>query len=890
VTESSERLSLALADRYRLERELGAGGMATVYLAQDLKHDRQVAIKVLRPELAAVIGAERFLSEIRTTANLQHPHILPLFDSGAADSFLFYVMPFVEGESLRDRLNREKQLPVADAVRIATEIAGALDYAHRRNVIHRDIKPENILLHDGRALVADFGIALAASKAGGGRMTETGMSLGTPTYMSPEQAMGEREITARSDVYALGAITYEMLVGEPPFTGPTAQAIVAKVMTVEPARLIGQRKSIPPAVEAAVFTALEKLPADRFATAAEFAAALVSLQATTVRIAAQPVARLPRRGWLPGGVAAAVILLAGVLAGHRMAPRGEGTPAMVRATLDLGDSTVIRPIGNIRLAIAPSGRRVAFIGNDGADAALWVRELDQPSAHRLPDTKGAFAPFFSPDGESIGFFTAAGGHAAMKVIPAGGGVARTVVQDSVASFGGADWGDNGQIYFTNSARSLSRVAATGGGVTRISSPDSASGVKEHDYPDVLPGSKQAFVMLWKGSLGSNRVGVIDLGSGAVTELAEGSYARYLSPGLVVIGASDGRLLVSHFDPRKNRLTDPPALMLEDVQDEISNGTVEFAVAENGTLAYQPKHGGNVGVVWVDRSGHDVPVDTTLKGNFSSATLSPDGTQIAVARSVSGGSQIWVKQLRTGAFSRISQELEDADRPVWTPDGRYVGFLATKNTHRTAWIRRADGSDSARSLGGSSAEYDEVWFDRSGRFTLFRSEGSAEGTRHLLVLEKGVDTVPRSLLRASYDNFAMSLSPDGRWLAYVSDESGNSEVYVRPFPDVNSAKFAVSVGGGLEPLWRRDGTELFFRNTRGDMYAVPVGTGREFEHGAPKLLFSRPGMALQEFYRSYDVHPDGKRFLMLTSGDAEARRLSVVFNWHPELQNVRASPP
>jgi hypothetical protein len=220
----------------------------------------------------------------------------------------------------------------------------------------------------------------------------------------------------------------------------------------------------------------------------------------------------------------------------------------------------------------------------------------------------------------------------------------------------------------------------------------------------------------------------------------------------------------------------------------------------------------------------------------------------------------------------------------------VGFLATRNAHRTAWIRRADGSDSARALGGSSADYDEIWFDASGRFTLFRSEGSAEGTRHLLVLEKGVDTVPRSLLRARYDNFAMTLSPDGRWLAYVSDESGNSEVYVRPFPDVNSAKFAVSVGGGLEPLWRRDGAELFFRNTRGDMYAVPVGKGREFERGAPRLLFSRPGMALQEFYRSYDVHPDGKRFLMLSSGDAEARRLSVIFNWRPELQSAQVSAP
>ena len=248
--------------------------MATVYLAHDLRHDRRVALKVLRPELAAVIGAERFLAEIKLTANLQHPHILPLFDSGEADGCLFYVMPFVEGESLRDRLNREKQLPVAEAVRIATEVASALDYAHRHGVIHRDIKPENILLHDGQALVADFGIALAASKAGGSRMTETGMSLGTPHYMSPEQAMGEREITARSDVYALGAMLYEMLTGDPPFTGSTAQAIVARVLTEAPRPILPQRHTIPPHVEAAVLTALEKLPADRFATAAEFAEAL----------------------------------------------------------------------------------------------------------------------------------------------------------------------------------------------------------------------------------------------------------------------------------------------------------------------------------------------------------------------------------------------------------------------------------------------------------------------------------------------------------------------------------------------------------------------------------------------------------------------------------------
>ena len=274
MTEALDRLSLALAGRYRIERELGAGGMATVYLAEDLKHGRKVAIKVLRPELAAVIGADRFVREIRTIAALQHPHILGLIDSGEVNGTAYYVMPFVEGESLRDRLNREKQLPIPDAIRIAGEAAAALDYAHRHGVIHRDIKPENILLHDGSALVADFGIALAVSSAGGSRMTETGMSLGTPHYMSPEQAMGEREITARSDVYALGAMTYEMLLGEPPFSGPTAQAIVAKVLTEAPRPLTPRRHSIPPEVEDAVLTALEKLPADRFGSAAEFAIAL----------------------------------------------------------------------------------------------------------------------------------------------------------------------------------------------------------------------------------------------------------------------------------------------------------------------------------------------------------------------------------------------------------------------------------------------------------------------------------------------------------------------------------------------------------------------------------------------------------------------------------------
>src|SRR3954471_5760813 len=274
------RLSTALSDRYTLEREIGVGGMATVYLAHDLKHDRDVAIKVLHPDLGAALGAERFLAEIRTTARLQHPHILPLLDSGEAAGLLYYVMPYVTGETLRDRLTRERQLPIEDAVRIACEVADALGEAHVHGIVHRDIKPENILLRGGHALVADFGIALAVQTAGGQRMTQTGLSLGTPQYMSPEQAMGDRTIDARTDIYSLGAVTYELLTGDPPFSGSTVQAIVAKVLTERPTAPTAVRDTVPPSVERAVLTALAKLPADRFASAEKFAEALTRTDAS----------------------------------------------------------------------------------------------------------------------------------------------------------------------------------------------------------------------------------------------------------------------------------------------------------------------------------------------------------------------------------------------------------------------------------------------------------------------------------------------------------------------------------------------------------------------------------------------------------------------------------
>jgi eukaryotic-like serine/threonine-protein kinase len=391
--------------------------------------------------------------------------------------------------------------------------------------------------------------------------------------------------------------------------------------------------------------------------------------------------------------------------------------------------------------------------------------------------------------------------------------------------------------------------------------------------------------MWRGSPASNQIGLVDLESGALSVIADGTFARFMAPGRVIIGASSGQLLVGTLDQRNRKLTGTPMLALDRVQGENSNGTIQFGVASNGTLVYQKRIGGNVGVVWVDRAGVMTKVDTSLVGDFQSPALSPDGNSIALAVGTGSGSEVWVKQLTTGSFTQLSSDTKNADRPMWSPDGRNIAFLGGLTARRTAWLRRADGSDKVAPFLKHPAPFDEVQFERTGRYTIFRSEGSGQGTRHLMMMERGVDTVPRMLIREKYDTYAISLSPDGRWLAYVSEESGAREVYVRPFPNIDAAKFAISVGGGMEPLWRRDGSELFFRNPRGDMYAVPVTSGPTFTRGAQKLLFSRPGLTIQDYYRNYDVSTDGKRFLMLDGGGGETKSLNVIFNWGKQLDRL-----
>ncbi len=881
------RLQSALADRYRLEREVGAGGMATVYLAQDVRHDRRVALKILRPELAAVIGAERFLAEIKLTANLQHPHILPLFDSGEADGYLFYVMPFVEGETLRDRLTREKQLPVPDAIRIAGEVASALDYAHRHGVVHRDIKPENILLHDGQALVADFGIALAASKASGSRMTETGMSLGTPHYMSPEQAMGEREITARSDVYAIGAVLYEMLTGEPPFTGSTAQAIVARVVTETPRPLHAQRHTIPAHIESAVLTALEKLPADRFASAAEFAEALKGRSvsgvstATTVRVPAAAPDGRRTNGLAIGALTAAAIATAAALWGWF---RPQPAPVVSRYSLLLRAAEALRPsaiAGNV--AISPDGNRIAYIGPAEGGTRLWLREHDKLRPIPISGTEGGVSPFFSPDGNQLAFIV---GGRSLRVVPLGGGPPVTLTDSLNAS--GGDWGADGYIY-TELNEGLGRLRATGGPVEalfRLSDERHEIGA---EYPSVMPGGKGVVFRRRLAGQSANEFDIMamTIPGGTPRPLLKGVFARYALSGHLLVVTGDGKLLAVPFDPKKMVITGAPVAVLEGM---LRSGPFEvnLAVSDNGTLVYTA--GGSSatnGAWWVYRNGTASQVDTSwhVQGTINSVALSPDAKAIAVGVLRGANQDIWVKQLPTGPFSRLTFGDTVRSRATWSGDGRSAIYISDLGAGAgDPVLRRADGTGTPQVLLHlKGTTFGQAVPSRDGRWLVLRRSTAEAGNGDIFAVRQG-DTTLVPVVTSNARELSPALSPDGRWLAYSSDESGTFEVYVRPFPDAATARWQVSASGGNNPLWSRDGRELFYINGRGEMATVPVAPGPTFNAGEPRVLFSVGDYTVGGNAGVYDVSPDGKRFLMIRpmAGVGETE-LVVVQNWFEELK-------
>ncbi len=886
------RLQTALQDRYRLEREIGAGGMATVFVAQDLRHDRRVALKVLRPELAAVIGAERFLAEIRLTANLQHPHILPLFDSGAADSYLFYVMPFVEGETLRDRLNREKQLSVADTVRTATEVASALDYAHRHGVIHRDIKPENVLLHDGHALVADFGIALAASRASGSRMTDTGISLGTPHYMSPEQATGEREITPRSDVYALGAVVYEMLSGEPPFTGTTAQAIVARVLTEDPRPLAPRRHTVPRHLEAAVLTALEKLPADRFPTAAAFAEALQDkTYANTVPLA-EPGAGARRsnavwvrrnRALLGLGAAMALTAVAALWGWLRPVP----SPPLSLFPLSLPKDQSLQPPalnGGARVAISPDGRSLVYLGPGPSGSRLWLRRFDQLRATPIPGSEAASNPFFSPDGRHVAFIQEG---SAVRITPVDGGP--TVTLTDKANSAGGDWGEDGYIYFEVDS-GMARMRPTGGALELVYTLSVERKEISVEWPNVLPGARG--ILFRTSRIGQtpsdHEIAAMRLPRGPLKRLTEGIYARYASSGHLLVVTAEGELLAIPFDTDELELTGAPVSLMEGVGVRANGLNVDLSLSATGTLVYTTGGKLNRRPYWVTRDGVTEAVDTSWnpQGFIPNIALSPDGNALAVELSQSGKSQVWVKRLPAGPFSRVTFGDSSVGRPVWSPDGREVLFVKTQEARGRIYALRADGTGIARTIPAGPKQVGQIVPSRDGQWLVIRTSIISEGSGDLYALHPGDTTLTTLVATPTTENYP-ALSPDARWLAYTSWESGAPEVYVRPFPETESARWQVSVAGGSEPTWAKDGRELFFIDFKGNLVVTEIGAGAGFSMGGQRVLFSTGTYSSGTGKQAYDIHPDGRRFIFLGQRDSALEsELIVAENWLQRLKSRR----
>jgi eukaryotic-like serine/threonine-protein kinase len=883
LTDIPSRLAAALVDRYRLEREIGAGGMATVYLAHDLRHDRKVAVKVLRPELAAVIGAERFLAEIKTTAALQHSHILPLFDSGQADGFLFYVMPFVEGESLRDRLKREHELAVEDAVRLAKEVASALDYAHRHGIIHRDIKPENILLQDGQALVADFGISLAVSQAGASRMTETGLSLGTPSYMSPEQATGERLLDARADVYSLGCLLYEMLVGEPPHTGPTVQAVIAAVVTKEPERLGARRPSVPANVEAAVHKALSKIPADRFATAEAFSRAL-SEPVTSATMASVPGYAGARRGndrRLVSLLAAALLLAIALGAWGWLRPRAQSFMNRFALFLRSEESISAGALGG-HVAISPDGRRLVYVGRGEGTSRLLMKEAGQINPVAIQGTDGGSSPFFSPDGRQLGFIV---NGTTVRILPLDAGSPLTLTDRANTTAG--DWGSDGYVYFETDF-GIARIRATGGSMDTIFAMPKDARMIGAEWPVVLPGAHAILYRVRKEgqSIADYEITVQPLPRGAPHVLMRGIYARYSPTGHLVVVTSDGKLLLVPFDLGKLATTGPPVALYEGLSTDPFAAAV--ALSDAGTLVYQTASRASAReMVWVTREGLATPVDSAWKpdGTIASPALSPNGRTIALELQKDGKVDIWVKELPAGPFSRLTFGDTIHVRPSWSADGSQVLYLSDRGDGSgLAEMRRADGVGDATVLVPKNHGFGQVLQSPDGKWLVLRADSSGAGD--VFGVRMG-DTTLNPLVRSPASEGLAALSPDGKWLAYSSNESGAFEVYVRPFPNASSARWQVSTAGGLYPLWSHDGKELFFKNKNNFLVSSTVQTTPTFRADAQRTLFAVKPFAFTGQVPPYAVAPDNKRFLMMREVAAgDAGMLIVTEHWFDEL-NARA---
>ena len=862
-----DRLTALLADRYRIEGELGAGGMATVYLAFDVRHARKVALKVLKPELAAVIGAERFLAEIKTTANLQHPHILSLHDSGEVDGTVYYVMPFVDGESLRDRLAREKQLPIADAIRIATQVADALQYAHTHGVIHRDIKPENILLHEGHAVVADFGIALAVRSADS-RMTQTGMSLGTPHYMSPEQAMGERDLDARTDVYALGCVLYETLTGQPPFTGPTAQSIVAKVITERALPPSTLRSTVNEQLDDAVLTALEKLPADRFESAAKLAGAIAeSVDAPRGTRARRTTDVRPRaRRTVAVGIALLAVSLLAAAGWARS--RGSVVPAgptVYDAALpDSAPMSFSGPVGQsgyglatTNVSISADGAFAVYPVVRGESSILWSRSLRDARGGPIAGTEGGASAQISPDGTRVAFVAAG----KVMVVPIAGGTAKSLLV--VGTPVTLQW---------LSARQLVVLHSDGLRLTWLdpeTGPTKEVGIVRCNLGRWMP---RVGELLCNGNgvawmldtvAGGQKYIVGRASDGKPSGLAHGTDFRIIDDRYAVYVSASGDLSAASYDA-ESRVLGRPVVLVPGVRRE-SAGSAQYDIAADGTLVYVS--GADAQVVRMvsmkpGQAAQPLPLQADVFQRFD---LSRDRRWLAAVVLAPQGQELRVYNLRDGqSFTWL--RARTIRHALWNPAGtRLVAFI--RDSARSYLVYGAPASANAPDTLASAPLPSPLPepFDFPDEHTVLTEYAATSGA---LRFDPSVRPIRFDSL-AFLPNFA-TVSPSGKLVCY-QDRDGR--IMVTSFPPKPERIQLASQG--VEPLWLSD-TEVVYRSGV-SWYSTKVNASTGEPSGTP-TLWGRDARFSDTAGWSNRVSWDGGIIYVQGPEQSSARYLRVVPNW------------
>jgi len=867
---------------YRIVEKIGEGGMGEVYRAQDERLDRDVAIKVM-PEHFARDPArrERFEREARAVSSLNHPNICTLYDIGEHDGIDFIVMEYIEGETLAGLLD-QGALPLERALQVGMQIANGLDKAHRTGIVHRDLKPGNIMLTKDGAKLLDFGLAKLAAPdsdvAESALLTEDkaltteGTLLGTVQYMAPEQLEGT-EADARTDVFAFGAVLYEAITGKRAFEGKSRASLISAIMSSEARPLSEIHVGSPPALDRTVAKCLAKDPEERWQTARDLVDELEWIDsgaAAETTVVAGPQPRRLAYGALIGVLLASVIMWV-------IWPESPPTPSPARLHLSLPDGHVIGPSWHPPFVFSPDGSHLLFISHrPGESRQLHIRPINGFEARALPGARGADMPFFSPDGRWIGYFSRG---KLWKLSLAGG--APVTICDVSQLVAGASWGPGDSIVFAVVGSGLMKVQATGG------SPEPLTTLREgeeHWWPQVLPDGKA--IVFTADTESGFRPAIASLETGehhVLEELGTGRVARYIRTGHIVYGEG-GQLLAVPFDPVRLEVTGTPISVLEGLHTSPTSGLAYFAVSNTGALAFLP--GGQAEVerqlMLVDRQGVGTPV-VDERGIFLSPRYSPDGTKVAVELfEESGRRTIWVFDLISGSRTRLTNEGENG-LPVWTPDGDRITFWNDFETIQSKVVGADAADELYRSLhpvfpaswtpGGEDLVFVVFHPETRGDIWVLPEDGEAKAW----ISTESAEGFPR-------------LSPDGRWLAYISNESGRYEVYVQAYPGAGE-KITVSTDGGYEPVWSPDGRELFYR-IGARMMVASIQTSPVFRSSRPRELFEGPylsGLEIAAIATSYDMAPDGEHFLMIEGGEEEGgNQLHLVLNWFEELKLL--APP